>query len=88
MTGPAEVPTECRRVLVVLTATQAEEARRDAGMDDLLRHPEVLLVVLPGAVGAGAVGAGAGPDDPVLIDLRPANPLRPGAVLMQSPFRP
>jgi len=74
-----QTPPERRRVLIVLTAEDARLSRTDPGTVDALDSPEALLVALPERHEPG-------PPDKLLERLRQSNRLRPGALLVQSPF--
>ena len=79
MTALNDTPPERRRVLMVLTEEEARLARRDPDFQDLLDSPEAMLVALPAANTEV-------PEGSVLDRLRQSNRLRPGALLVQSPF--
>lgn len=79
MTLLDDTPPERRRVLMVLTEEAARLARRDPDLQDLLDNPEAMLLTIPPAHTKAPPGS-------VLDRLRQSNRLRPGALLVQSPF--
>lgn len=73
----SEVPAERRRSIVVMASNDLKTVKRDPNLVDLLDDSEVSFVDVGGAEGTWLTGL-----------LRDQDLLRPGTVVVQSPYNP
>lgn len=70
---------EQRRVILVLTDDAVRAGRRDENLVDLFDDDEAVVIGIPSALRV---------DDPITRQLSAQNKLRPGELLVQSPYNP
>jgi len=78
MLDPGNLVPERRRVLLVLTQDQLRTMRRDPGLEDFLDHDEAAAAEVPELTECDL--------SPLMLQLRRANRLRAGRLLVQSPY--
>jgi hypothetical protein len=79
MRRPSDLAREQRRVILVLTDEQLRAGRRDDILVDYFDDDEATVIEIPGSLRS---------DDPLIQHLSAQNRLRPGSLLIQSPYNP